>query len=210
MTAWRQLRRLGVGLAVDDFGTGYSSLTRVADLHASVLKLDRSLVLAMADTRTAEEALMLARRFGMRVVAEGIETIDQLQRMRDIGCDAVQGYLTGRPVAIGQANAALSSPPILPTVRSKSGHRPRGSGIRQTPQCCGLGGRHRTVDAPRSPRARRRVRSTLRPPPRGLDRSPSRHRAQRRRARAAHGGRQRARCCRPDADAGCSAAIPRP
>ncbi len=128
-----QLRRLGVGLAVDDFGTGYSSLTRVADLHASILKLDRSLVLEAADTRMAENALMLARRFDMRVVAEGIETIDSMQRMRDIGCDAVQGYLTGRPVAIGQANAALSSPPILPTVRSRPGHRRRGSGIRQTP-----------------------------------------------------------------------------
>lgn len=128
-----ELRLLGVGLAVDDFGTGYSSLTRVADLHASVLKLDRSLVQEAADARTAEGALMLARRFGMRVVAEGVETIDELQRMRGIGCDAVQGYLTGRPVAIGQANKALSAPPILPTVRSKSGHRPRGSGIRRTP-----------------------------------------------------------------------------
>jgi predicted signal transduction protein with EAL and GGDEF domain len=68
----------------------------------------------------------------MRVVAEGIETIDQLQRMSDIGCDAVQGYLTGRPVSIGQANAALSSPPILPTARSKSGHRPRGPRTRRT------------------------------------------------------------------------------
>lgn len=90
----------GVGVSIDDYGAGHSSLAQLDKVHATELKLDLALV---QDESVASRALMtavveLAHWQGLRVVAEGIETEDQLQRMRDLACDRGQGYLLGRPM----------------------------------------------------------------------------------------------------------------
>ncbi len=98
----RALRRCGIGVAIDDFGTGFSNLASLSALPADGLKIDRSLVSGSDDGGKAEALLGLAvnlgQTFGLITVAEGVETGDQLQRLKALGCDLIQGYYTGRPV----------------------------------------------------------------------------------------------------------------
>ena len=105
----RELRNAGVRIALDDFGTGYSSLSRLAKLPIDVLKVDRSFVHQVGDGSSGRAVIStivaLAHAFGMSVVAEGVETHEQLRALEELGCDAVQGYLIGRPMA----PAALAS-----------------------------------------------------------------------------------------------------
>jgi diguanylate cyclase (GGDEF)-like protein/PAS domain S-box-containing protein len=95
------LRRLGVRVALDDFGLGYSSLTHLKSLPVDVVKVDRSfiadLVESTEDRAVVEAVLTMARRMGLTVVAEGVETADQDELLRQMGCPVVQGYLYGRP-----------------------------------------------------------------------------------------------------------------
>lgn len=90
-----------MALSIDDFGTGYSSLAYLRYLPAKQLKVDRSFVAGLTtDSRDAAlvaAVISLAHQFGMTCVAEGIETAEQLERLRDLGCDLGQGYLLGRP-----------------------------------------------------------------------------------------------------------------
>ncbi len=110
------IRRLGVTVAMDDFGTGYSSLAHLRDFPLDRIKVDRSFV-ATAETDPHSLAVLegithIARRLGVAILAEGVETEAQLQLMRDIGCDAVQGYLVGKPARLAQDQpppAALSA-----------------------------------------------------------------------------------------------------
>jgi EAL domain-containing protein (putative c-di-GMP-specific phosphodiesterase class I) len=96
------LRRLGVSLLMDDFGTGYSSLNYLHSFPFDVLKIDRSFVGRMAGGDQALQIVRtiveLARVLGMDVVAEGIETVEQYQLLRDLGCRYGQGYLFARPL----------------------------------------------------------------------------------------------------------------
>src|SRR5919112_1919208 len=107
-----QLRGLGVGLAIDDFGTGYSSLSYLHRFPIDTLKIDRSFVTQMTDTSENAEIVRtivtLARSLDMAVVAEGVETADQLRQLGDLGCDYGQGYLFSRPVGAGQAAELLA------------------------------------------------------------------------------------------------------
>ncbi len=95
------LRALGVGITLDDFGTGYSSLSYLRRFPFNKLKIDRSFVATMiGDDKTAaivQTIASLGRSLDMRVTAEGIETAEQLERIRLAGCDEGQGYLLGRP-----------------------------------------------------------------------------------------------------------------
>lgn len=95
-----RIRRLGAGVAIDDFGSGQASLTQLKRLHATELKIDRSLL--VDPTVTAERILIaaidVARRARIRVVAEGIETREQLERVIRLGCDRGQGFLLGHPM----------------------------------------------------------------------------------------------------------------
>jgi diguanylate cyclase (GGDEF)-like protein len=96
-----RLADLGVGLAIDDFGTGYSCLSYLPQLPFDALKIDRSFVSELCE-RPETEALVhslviLAHKLGMRVIAEGVETEQQLERIARIGTNEVQGYLLGRP-----------------------------------------------------------------------------------------------------------------
>ena len=94
-----ELRRQGLGIALDDFGVGHSSVRQVRRIHANELKIDRSLVIDDSDecTTMLTSVIEEVHSAGLTVVAEGIETEDQLQRVRDLKCDRAQGYLIGRP-----------------------------------------------------------------------------------------------------------------
>ena len=94
------LRALGVAVSIDDFGTGYTSIGQLQHLPATTLKIDRSLVASTAAGSRELVALVVhaAHAFGLTVVAEGVETPEQLATVRDLGCDRVQGFLFARPV----------------------------------------------------------------------------------------------------------------
>jgi EAL domain-containing protein (putative c-di-GMP-specific phosphodiesterase class I) len=100
----RQLRALGIGIALDDFGTRYSSLSYLRRFPFSKLKIDRSFIEPMcwdAGTAAIVQAIAsLGRSLDMVVIAEGIETPEtpeQLEHVRAVGCDEAQGYLLGKP-----------------------------------------------------------------------------------------------------------------
>ena len=103
------LRQLGVTVAIDDFGTGYTSIGQLRDLPVDVLKIDRSFV--AASDRGSQELVGLmiraAHTFGLTVVAEGVEDVEQLDRLRADYCDHAQGYLLSRPLPPEQAGALL-------------------------------------------------------------------------------------------------------
>jgi EAL domain-containing protein (putative c-di-GMP-specific phosphodiesterase class I) len=92
-----RLRSIGVVVSIDDFGAGHSSVQRVTDLRATELKLDRFLVATRERERLAREAIDFAHARGMRTVGEGVETEDQLARLRRLGCDRAQGFLIAKP-----------------------------------------------------------------------------------------------------------------
>lgn len=101
------LHDAGVRICLDDFGTGSSSLTVLQQIPADVVKIDRSFVSAMVDDphsrAIVESTIGLAHRLGKQVVGEGVETLDQLDLLRDFGCDRVQGFLLSRPVDAARA-----------------------------------------------------------------------------------------------------------
>jgi diguanylate cyclase (GGDEF)-like protein len=125
------LRSLGVTIAVDDFGTGYSSLSYLQRLPIDLLKIDRSFVSAMEGPATTlplvQAIISMARALGLAVVAEGVETQRQLDLLRDLGCDEVQGFLIGRPIPcqdfaerwipVGHGSSIEIAPPSAPRLR---------------------------------------------------------------------------------------------
>lgn len=102
MLILERLRELGVELSIDDYGTGFSSLTYIRRLPVTELKLDRTFLTGAPRDRRAVSVIRstvdLAHSLGLRIVAEGIENLDALALVDDLGCDAAQGYLMGRPV----------------------------------------------------------------------------------------------------------------
>ena len=97
-----ELRENGVRISIDDFGTGYSSLSYLRELPIDCLKIDRSFVNSIANDPTAhaiaKAIITVGHEVGLHVIAEGVETPEQLTCLKDAQCDSVQGYLTGRPV----------------------------------------------------------------------------------------------------------------
>jgi EAL domain-containing protein (putative c-di-GMP-specific phosphodiesterase class I) len=97
-----QLKIYNTALSLDDFGQGYSSLARLRDLPFDFLKIDRSFVTDCAADPVKKDIcraiVNMAKGFGCKVVAEGIETAADLQVLQDIGCEYGQGYLLGRPM----------------------------------------------------------------------------------------------------------------
>ncbi len=102
----KRLRRLGVKIAIDDFGTGQANLSYLNTLPAQILKLDRSLVTPMVNEPGAaavvRKTIEMAHDLGMTVVGEGVETNDELNALRRMRCDRIQGWLTGRPAPLEQ------------------------------------------------------------------------------------------------------------
>jgi EAL domain-containing protein (putative c-di-GMP-specific phosphodiesterase class I)/GGDEF domain-containing protein len=99
----KALKQLGVTIAIDDFGTGYSSLGYLQKLSVDALKIDRCFVSGLEDFQARAPVLRgvvgIARELGIRIIAEGIETPEQYHAVARLGCDEVQGFLTGRPAA---------------------------------------------------------------------------------------------------------------
>jgi EAL domain-containing protein (putative c-di-GMP-specific phosphodiesterase class I) len=96
------LRELGMGLSIDDFGTGYSALSYFKHIPATEIKIDQSFVRRILDD-PQDRALVgiiveIAHLFGFSVVAEGVEDVQTLHCLRELGCDIVQGYLYSRPL----------------------------------------------------------------------------------------------------------------
>jgi diguanylate cyclase (GGDEF)-like protein len=122
------LRAQGVVVALDDFGTGFSSLSALRHLPVDVMKIDRSFVIELGTDAAADavvrSVVALARDLGKRVVAEGVETELQQQRLRALGCDEVQGYRYARPLTpeafVRGARAGFDAPlreaPAVPAV----------------------------------------------------------------------------------------------
>jgi diguanylate cyclase (GGDEF)-like protein/PAS domain S-box-containing protein len=116
--ALAELRVSGVRLAIDDFGTGYSSLAYLSKLPIDCLKIDRSFVAKMdsgsEDVEIVRAVMTLGAALGKRVVAEGIETPQQLSTLRRLGVHVGQGYLLARPLRAEQVTALLYAPAIQP------------------------------------------------------------------------------------------------
>ena len=103
----RLLRSLGVRVALDDFGSGDCSLAHLRDLELDTLKLDRHLIARLPDsTRDAALArcvIDLCKAFGVLVIAEGVETLEQYRWLQANGCEYVQGFLVARPLIAADA-----------------------------------------------------------------------------------------------------------
>jgi EAL domain-containing protein (putative c-di-GMP-specific phosphodiesterase class I) len=106
------LREMGVKIALDDFGVGYSSLSYLHRLPVDAVKIDRSFVAGLphdaGSARIVEAVVGIGRAFRVGVVAEGVETAEQLAAIRDAGCSGAQGYGLARPVPDGEFQAALA------------------------------------------------------------------------------------------------------
>jgi EAL domain-containing protein (putative c-di-GMP-specific phosphodiesterase class I) len=107
-----RLQEHGVGFALDDFGTGYSSLSYLAAMHPRVIKIDQSFVRpSKASARNdalLETIISLGEKLDITMLAEGIETLENLERLRGLGCELGQGYLFSKPVANDEVIAMLA------------------------------------------------------------------------------------------------------
>ena len=119
-----ELRAIGVKVSLDDFGTGYSSMTHLRRMPVNTLKIDRSFVAGLGDvaedTAIVESIINLAHSFGVEVVAEGIETIQQLQHLVRLGCDHGQGFLWSAAVGASSAGGLLCRTFYVPASESVS------------------------------------------------------------------------------------------
>jgi EAL domain-containing protein (putative c-di-GMP-specific phosphodiesterase class I) len=106
------LKALGVRLSIDDFGTGYSSLSRLPRFPVDALKIDRSFIVNMSSDHESREIvrliIMIAHSVGLKVVAEGTETKDQIGELQKLGCEMAQGYFYSPPVSSEAAFGLLS------------------------------------------------------------------------------------------------------
>jgi Amt family ammonium transporter len=121
-----ELRKLGVRLCIDDFGTGYSSLSYLRRFGLDILKIDRSFVTDMLNNSESEEIvktiLSLGRNLRMKVVAEGVESHEQMNLLKSLGCEFAQGYLFSRPLdAAAVARTLVTSEANCYTLPQESG-----------------------------------------------------------------------------------------
>ena len=114
-----QLRDMGVGIAVDDFGTGYSSLSNLKRLPITLLKIDQSFVCRIIedkqDAAITTAIIAMAQSLNLKVIAEGVETRDQLSFLKKHGCYAIQGYICSPPVPTEEVADCIERPTLLDT-----------------------------------------------------------------------------------------------
>jgi len=116
------IRQLGIKLLIDDFGTGYSSLSQLQRLEMDVLKIDRAFTSQLRNEPGANvlfnAIVVMAHALGMRVVAEGVESVGQLRALQAMGCDEVQGFYVSRPVPAAEMPALMRKDCLFPPVRA--------------------------------------------------------------------------------------------
>jgi len=126
METLSMLKRLGLRLALDDFGTGYSSLAYLQRLPIDILKIDKAFVQGLGSNHSDKEIIhlmmALAKTLNLETVAEGVETLLQIQELQKIGCSLGQGYLFSRPLSTEEAEAMIRNSHVFPltTVHSKN------------------------------------------------------------------------------------------
>jgi EAL domain-containing protein (putative c-di-GMP-specific phosphodiesterase class I) len=112
LATFRQLRAMGIGVALDDFGTGYSSLSYLRSFPFNKIKIDQSFVRDMTANKESMSIIRavtgLGLSLGMKTIAEGVETIEQLDRLRNEGCSEVQGYYFSRPIPAGELPSLMA------------------------------------------------------------------------------------------------------
>jgi EAL domain-containing protein (putative c-di-GMP-specific phosphodiesterase class I) len=98
-----EIRKLGIKIAIDDFGTGYSSLSYLNNFPADILKVDKSFIDKMNSNDASEQyvaaIISMGHVMNFGVISEGVENPEQLETLRRIGCDFIQGYIWGRPMS---------------------------------------------------------------------------------------------------------------
>jgi EAL domain-containing protein (putative c-di-GMP-specific phosphodiesterase class I) len=107
-----QLSEMGIKLSLDDFGTGYSSLRYLNSFPLNNVKIDQTFVkdISTVENATIAKAIVsLAQSFGLKTIAEGVESENQKEIMKAIGCDYIQGYLLGKPIPTVEVTRLLSS-----------------------------------------------------------------------------------------------------
>jgi EAL domain-containing protein (putative c-di-GMP-specific phosphodiesterase class I) len=108
----RKLRAVGITISIDDFGTGFSSLSYLKDLPADHLKIDRAFVQNLPfsnnEANIARHIIQMAHGLNLQVIAEGVENHDQLEFLREAGCDEIQGFLISRPLPAEEITELLS------------------------------------------------------------------------------------------------------
>jgi EAL domain-containing protein (putative c-di-GMP-specific phosphodiesterase class I) len=129
----RRLVDMGIRISIDDFGTGYSSLTYLKQFPIQAVKIDRSfvrdLVTDQNDAVIATAIINMAHILDLNVVAEGVETQDQLDFIKDKGCDEFQGYLLAKPMPASALTTMLcKGKPIEPATKQRNGARPAAAG----------------------------------------------------------------------------------
>lgn len=106
-----ELRDFGVRISIDDFGTGYSALSYLNHLPADVVKIDKSFIDKInkdnATNIIIDTIINLARKLGFLTIAEGVEEVNQLNFLKEIGCDAIQGYYLGKPLSVSEIDELL-------------------------------------------------------------------------------------------------------
>ncbi len=121
--ALNRIRDRGVQLALDDFGTAYSSLNHLRKFPVDVVKIDRSFIAGIcdnaADTAIVRAVVDLSRTFGFRVIAEGVETTEQLDAQKRLGCHGAQGYLIGKPRPAAEFGRLLASRALVGALMSQ-------------------------------------------------------------------------------------------
>ncbi len=112
------LREVGCKFSIDDFGTGYSSLAYLSTLPIDSLKIDRSFVMGMdqaaQNVEIVRAVVTLGRSLGKRIIAEGVETVEQLSTLKELGVHVGQGYLLSRPLRAEDVPALLATALALP------------------------------------------------------------------------------------------------
>ena len=94
---------MGIKIAIDDFGTGYSSLSYLNNLPSDMLKIDKSFIDVMNDSESSKKYVATIISIGhilhLQVISEGVESADQIETLKSVGCDYIQGYVWGRPMS---------------------------------------------------------------------------------------------------------------